>query len=319
MKTLLEIIQTAQAELGLPQATTVIGNTDPTTAQMLAFANAELDELRQSNESGWTALQFEFNLVVQVPLNTTGNVTINSPIITNIPNTSTLSANNFYVSGSYIPQGARILSVDSATQVTLTMEATGTEVGSSLNFARDTYPIPTDLDWFQNNTWWDRTNRWQLVGPDSPQQSQFQLSGIVATGPRRHFRQIGPYSSDMRLWPAPAEISNPLQLVWEYMSNNGVRVNGSATNFSRYFANDNDTPILDDRSIILGIKWRFWEQKGFNWVAKKSEYDSYVNRLQARDGASPTLNLVKSVYPLLITPANVQDGYFPGPVGPNMS
>ncbi len=40
-KTLLQIIQTAQLELGLPVDSTVIGSTQQTTQQMYALANLE--------------------------------------------------------------------------------------------------------------------------------------------------------------------------------------------------------------------------------------------------------------------------------------
>ena len=317
-RNLLQIINAAQRELSLPVSTTIINNTtDLTSQQMLAFAQAELEELGRKDHN-WTNLTFEYNLVVSPPLVTTGDVTENSAVITNIPDTSTLSANNFTVAGSGIPVGSRILSVDSATQVTMTMQSTGTEVGTALTFSQDLYPEPDDFDRFINKTWWDRTNRWRLLGPLSPQEDQWHLSGIVAFGPRRFFRQIGPYPNNYRIWPPPAEIDNPIQLVFEYQSNARVRVAGSTTVFAFLFENDTDIPLLDDRLIIAGIKWRFWEQKGFNWLSKRKEYDDMVDRYIARDGGAPTLTLARGQSDYLISSYNVQDGFFPGATGPNM-
>lgn len=318
-RTLLEIINTAQRELSLPVSATIINNTtDLTAQQMLSYAQAEIEALGRKDHN-WTVLTFENNIVVSPPVQTTGDVTENSPVITNIPSTAALLANFFTVAGSLIPVGARILSVDSATQVTMTMNATGTTIGATLKFSRDTYPEPDDFDHFINRTWWDRTNRWQLLGPMSPQTDQWHQSGIVAFGPRRFFRQIGPYTSNYRLWPPPAELVNPLQLVFEYISNRRVRVQGSTTNFAFLFANDTDIPLLNDRLIIAGIKWRFWEQKGFNWLSKRKEYDDMVDQFIARDGGAPTLGLAKEERDFLISSYNVQDGFFPGPIGPNMS
>ena len=177
--------------------------------------------------------------------------------------------------------------------------------------------MPVGFDWFNNRTMWDRTNRWELLGPDSPQMDQWHRSGIVATGPRRHFRKIGPYADQFRIWPAPVEIVSPLQLVFEYLSIAAVMVNGSQTTFAQYFMNDNDQPLLDDQAIILGLKWMFWEVKGFNYAAMQSRWIDYVDRLIARDGAAKTLQLVSRTNPIFLSPANVQDGFFPGPVGPN--
>jgi hypothetical protein len=285
---------------------------------MFYLTNRVLDELRRRNR--WTVLQFEYDLVVSVPITTTGDVTQNSAVITNIPSTTGILANFMMCSGNGIPQAARVISIDSTTQVTLSMEVTGdSTTGMDLTFARDTYPMPEGFDWFNNRTMWDRTNRWELLGPDSPQMDQWHRSGIVVTGPRRHFRKIGPYTSSFRIWPQPVEITSPLQLVFEYLSNAAVNVNGTDTTFAQYFANDDDTSLLDDQAIITGVEWMFWEKKGFNYIAMQNRWVDYVNKLVARDGGAPTLNLVKRVNPIFISPANVQDGFFPGPVGPNAS
>jgi len=51
----------------------------------------------------------------------------------------------------------------------------------------------------------------------------------------------------------------------------------------------------------------------------QTEYLDYVAQLIARDGGAPTLSMKKRIYPLFISPANVADGFWPGPTGPNMS
>lgn len=315
MLTLLQIIQRAQAELGLPQAAVVVGNADATTTQMLALANRTLDELRRCNPTGWTALQFEYDLAVPVPVNTTGDLlAANTSIISNIADLTGVQANYWSVSGTNIPQAARVQSVDDATTVTIQMEATNTDpvTGATITFAKDTFPEPSGFDWFQNRTMWDRTNRWELIGPDSPQIDEWHRSGIVTLGPRRHFRQIGPYSNNFRIWPPPTELTSPLQLVFEYLSLNAVRVEGSTSSFAQYFANDTDIPLLDDQAIIMGIKWMFWEIKGMgSYVTLQNRWVDYVDRLIARDGAAQTLQLAKRVSPVFISPANVQDGFFP--------
>jgi len=313
-RTLLQIIQAAQQELGLAVDTVVTTSLQPTTMQMYAYANQEIEELRQRHT--WTALQKEYNLVVNAPTETTGDTTANSAVISNIPDTSALTAGYFFVTGSDIPVAARILSVDSPTQITMTMEATGDNTATDITFAQDLYPEPSDFNSFLNRTWWDRTNRWELLGPSSPQLDQWHLSGVVTTGPRRYFRQLGALANTYRIWPPPTDLTDPLQLVFEYLSTNAVYVNGTYTT-AALFANDDDIPILSDRAVINGVKWRFWEQKGFDWTSKRTDYDNYIERLIARDGGRETLNMVKRINPIFISPANVQDGFFPGPTGPN--
>jgi cyclophilin family peptidyl-prolyl cis-trans isomerase len=104
------------------------------------------------------------------------------------------------------------------------------------------------------------------------------------------------------------------------MSLNAVMVHGTGTTFSQFFVNDDDTPVLDDQAILMGVKWMFMEIKGFgSYVTLQGRWVDYVEKLIARDSPSATLSLVKRVNPIFISPANVQDGFFPGPSTPNMS
>ncbi|MEI7861694.1 MAG: hypothetical protein WCJ21_03655, partial [Planctomycetota bacterium] len=66
-------------------------------------------------------------------LSITGNVTITSPVVTNLTSTSAL-APGMFVSGFGIAAGSTIKSVDSATQITLSAPATATGTGSTLTF-----------------------------------------------------------------------------------------------------------------------------------------------------------------------------------------
>ena len=231
-----------------------------------------------------------------------------------------ISAGLFVVTGSGVPVAARLTAVSTAAgTATMDMVGTSTVTGTALVFSQDTYPGPTDYDFSINQTGWDRTNRWQLLGPDSPQMDEWHRSGIVTTGPRRHFRWVGDLAGgNYRLWPPPQTSGTPFQIAWEYISTGWCR-SAAGVNQSSMLA-DTDYPNLDSQAIVLGVKWRFLQAKGFPTAASmQSEYLDYVQQLIARDGGAPTLSMKKRIYPLFITPANVQDGFWPGPTGPNMS
>lgn len=312
-KTFLQIVNAAERELGLPVSTTVFGtNSSVTGRQLGTLANRVVDELRRMNR--WTALQIEYDLKVLPPITFTGNLTAGSNLITGMSGTAGIVADAFVASGPGIPSAARVLSIDSATQVTLSMYNTNTTnlTGQTITFSQDTYPMPAGFDWFINRTMWDRTNRWELIGPDSPQQDQWQRSGIVPVTPRRHFRRIGPFSRSFRLWPPPSELTAPLQLVFEYQTTHSVMVNGNVCALAIEFVNDGDICVLDDQAIIMGMKWMFWEIKGFgSYVTMQSRWIDYCDRLIARDGAAPTLSLSRNNTDIFISPAQVQDGNFP--------
>jgi hypothetical protein len=99
------------------------------------------------------------------------------------------------------------------------------------------------------------------------------------------------------------------------MSLNSVAALGGTT-FKQYFDTDTDQPLLDDQAVITGMKWMFWEIKGFNVVNMQSRWVDYVQKLIARDGASPTLRLAKTFDSLLLSPNQVQDGNWPGAGNP---
>jgi hypothetical protein len=193
--------------------------------------------------------------------------------------------------------------------------ATGTVAGTALTFGQDTYPENSDFDRFLNGTAWDRTNRWALLGPDSPQLDEYHRSGIVTTGPRRHFRQLGSLTAGTyRIWPPPQTVDTPFQIAWEYLSLNWVRSNGGTLQAS--MTSDLDKPILDSQAIILGVKWRFLQAKGIPTAASMQiEYNDYVQQLIARDGGAPTLSMGPRWQPYLLSPYNVQDANYPAGSG----
>lgn len=306
----LQIAQAVTAELGLVQPTVVVGATDLQTVQIASLINREGDALRRTHN--WTAMQSLFTLNVGAPTTTTGNVTLNSAIISNIPSTAGIIAGLWVVSGSTIPVAARVLSVDSGTQITMDMVATGTHIGTALTFAQDTYPGPVGFDRQINRTSWDRTNRWELIGPDSPQTDEWHRSGIVTTSPRRHFRFVGDLAGgNYRLWPPPQAVDTPFQIAWEYVSNYWVQTVGGVNKAS--FTLDTDLPVLDSQAIILGTKWRFAQAKSLPSAASlQIEWNEYVQQLIARDGAAPTLRASKRPASVLLTSWNVQDANYPG-------
>ncbi len=305
--TLLEIVQTACNELGLTAPASVIGNTDPQIVQLLALTNRDGNELYRSHD--WTCLQGEHIVNLQTPIETTGDVQQGSTTILNIPDTSALTANYYAVSGNGMPAAQRVVEILSATSVRVEMESTATEVGAALTFAKDTYSIPSDFDRYISHTWWDRTNHWMLVGPQSPQFDQWQRSGIVTTGPRLRWRQIGVKPTVFRLWPAPTPASVPDALVFEYVNDGWVQHVGGT--FGDRFTADTDTSLIDDQMFILGVKWRLWQIKGFAYAAMQQECLDFVNREKARDGGMPDLSMTRRKFPYLLGPQNVQDGNFP--------
>jgi hypothetical protein len=191
------------------------------------------------------------------------------------------------------------------------MLSTATEAGATVTFAKDTYSIPEDFDRYIGQTWWDRTNHWRLIGPDSPQMDEYIRSGIFATGPRVRWRQVGRRPKAWRIWPPPTAQSTPDALSWEYISKNWVLHVDDTT--GEKFTADTDEPLIDPQCFILDICWRLWKIKGFEYASMQQEYLDYVAAIAAADGGIPDLYLNRRAGPFLITTANIADGNWPGP------
>lgn len=308
--TFLEIVQTACNELGLQAPTTLQSATDPQLIQLMALTNRDCTQLYRDHD--WTDLQTEFIVNIADTITTTGDVVANNAIVGNIPSTAGLST-AYAVSGNGMPQAQRVAEVLSANSVRLEMLPTASELGAQLIFAKDTYDLPEDMDRYIGNTWWDRTNHWRLLGPDSPQMYQYIRSGIFTTGPRRRWTQIGRRPSAWRIWPPPFSGGAPAPgaLVFMYISKNWcAKVDGT---FTDKMTADDDVPLLDPQLIILGVKFRMWQIKGFEYAALQQEYLDAVSAKFASDGGIPDLYLNRRAGPYLITNANVQDGFYPGP------
>ncbi len=311
MLTILECVQAACNELGLTAPSTVYSATDLQTIQLGALMNADLRDLRLMHQ--WTDLQSVFEITVGPAISTTGTYSAGATTITGIPTTAAITpATSFQVSGSYINQAARVVSVDSPTQVTIDIPTSGAATAGTLTFTQDTYALPADFDHFINDTWWDVTNHWILFGPDTPQRYAQETAGIVTTGPRRHFRQLGRTTGNVyRIWPPIGTVESNFTIQWQYISKYAVCSAGGT--YKERFTVDTDLPTLEDNIFIMGCKWRFFEVKQLDFAPKQAEYIDYVNRRIAMDGGATVLNLARgSVDSYLISPAQVPDGNWAG-------
>lgn len=303
--------------MGIPVPATVAGATDAQSQQLFGLANAIGDDLLSRAE--WTALQTQAIINVEAPITTTGTVTANSASITDIPaDLLGLDPDVYVVSGDGIQVAARVteitVNMPGDDSLTMDMQATASGTAVPIVIARDTYPVPADFQTFINRTQWDRTNHWELRGPMSPQEYQWVTSGIVTTGPRRRYRQVGRGTDVFRIWPPPTAEDAPATFSYEYLSSYWAQ--DAAGTPQSGFVLDTDTCVFDDRVMIAGIKYMFFAVKGFDATRFERDYNVLVQTAQGRDGGAQTLDMARRRWPVFISPASIQDGYFPGPGNP---
>lgn len=304
MSTFLALVQSAANELGIPEPSQVIGATDDTSKQLLALANREGKDFSQmaNKNGGWQKLHKEYTFTT-TGYSTTGTVTSGSAIITAVPSTSGYSV-GMLATGTGIAANAAVLTVDSATQVTLDKAATATGTAVSLTFGVDNYALPSDLEYFVINTFWDGSYRWQLLGPLEAQEKQILKYGISPVGPRRQFWFR---NNKMYLRPVPSNITDII--AYDYFSNAWCQSSGGTAQSA--WAADTDTYLLDEDCFILGLKYRFLRAKGLDYAQEFDDYMKSSAMNMARDGGSRDLPLDAQSQRLnLLGPANIPDtGY----------
>lgn len=304
-RTLLQLIQAASNELGIPEPSAIVGAQDDQSKQLLALANREGKDfsILANGKGGWQELHKEYTFqTVAIPV-TTGNVTEGSAIITNIPDTTGIVADTWAVTGNGIIGSARVISVDSSTQVTISLPCNATVTGSSLTFGQVAYSLPSDFEYFVQRTFWDGAYRWELLGPITAQEKQVLRYGVIASGPRRKF-----YVRNSKIWLDPIP-SDGQTIAYDYFSNAWCR-SASGTAQSAWNA-DLDLYNLDEDCFIQGLKWRFLRSKGLDYAQEKADYDNDCQRVMSRDGGARDLSLTNPAFEMrLINNENIPETGF---------
>jgi len=305
-RTLLELVQQACGEIGIAQPTSLFGNQNDTEQQLITLANREAKEFSSvaNKNGGWQDLHKEYTFDTAF-ISTTGTITAGSAVVTGIPDTSGLVAQTWGMASAPFQAGTRILSIDSATQVTLSNPAVESGTGIELIFGQIAYDLPSDFEYFVQKTFWDNRYRWALIGPITAQEKQILRYGVIASGPRNKF-----YIRINKMWldPVPAE---EFMIAYDYYSNAPIAAN--AGGYSKTWTSDLDTYLLDEDCFIQGLKWRFLRAKGLDYGEEYASYEGDVQRTIGRDGGSRDLSLNSNGYaPYFLDSANIPDGNFPG-------
>ena len=297
--TMLELVQQVTNELGVSTPDYVAGNTNQDVVQILALMNATGYELLR--RADWRELTKIYQFYTAYTT-TTGNWTTAARTITGIPSTTGLDT-SYQVQGVGIGNGTYITSVDSSTQVTVNQdftEAGGTN--ATVYFQQVKYDLPTDYDAIVPRTMWDKSKRWELLGPESAQQWEWLLSGYISTGPRIRWRLLG---KTFQIWPGTS--TNEL-LSYEYRSKGWAESSAGAVKNS--FTVDTDTCIYPDRVMVLSTKLKYFEAKGFDTTALYRNYIEELSTAIAQDTSAANLSFAPRPGTVLIGYDNIPDsGY----------
>lgn len=300
--TLLELVDQVSGELGLTQPPLVIGSTNNQTIQLLALAQRLGKDLVRDFE--WQKLVKAYIWQTQNAVSTTGTITANSKIITNIPSTASLQVGNVITGTGQTPY-AEILTIDSSTQVTLNAPVTTSTASVSMTFAKQDYDLPAGYDRMISDTNWDRTDHWRNIGTKSSQDWQFLQGGIISIGPRERYRI---YNGKFRIFQALTTVYN---FSFEYVSNYWVCATGSSEGTKAEFTADTDTCVFPDDLMMAGLKFYFLKAKKLDYGIELGEFTRALSYNKAQDVPVPSMSLAPVGMNQLVGPWSVQDGNWP--------
>jgi hypothetical protein len=300
--TLLELVDQVTAELGLTQPTSVIGSTNNQTVQLLGLAQRLGKDLVRDFE--WQKLVKAYIWQTEAAINTTGNITSGSRVITNIPSTTGLQVGNVITGVGQTPY-AEILTIDSSTQVTLNAPVSTSTASVSMTFAKQDYDVPSDYDRMISDTNWDRTDHWRNLGTKSSQDWQFLQGGIISIGPRERYRI---YNGKFRIFQALTTVYN---FSFEYVSNYWVCAAGSATGSKSAYTLDTDSSVFPDDLMLAGLKFYFLKAKKLDYGIELGEFTRALSYNKAQDVPVPSMSLAPVGMNQLVGPWSVQDGNWP--------
>lgn len=296
MTTALQLIQQATGEMGLAVPTVAVGSTNSDVIQQLALLNAVGYELQRKRD--WQALVKQHIQTVSYTT-VTGDTVAGSTTVSNVT-VGSIDA-TYQITGTGINQ-ATFVTGTGANSLTLSQPATATATGTTFTLGKVKYAMPSDYDRKIDRTDWDKTKHWEMLGPETAQQWEWLLSGYIATGPRIRYRIFGGY---YQIWPM---VTTSEVLGFEYVSNAWASSSGGTAQTS--FLADTDTCIFPDRLMVLGLKKKYFEVKGFDASAFESDFNAELSIAMANDAGSATLSMAPRITNILVNWNQIPDsGY----------
>lgn len=173
---------------------------------------------------------------------------------------------------------------------------------------QEEYTIPTNWLYFLDQTQWDRTNHWPLMGPKSAQEWQWLKGGLLSQGPRLRYRV---FDNTFHVFPTPGASS--WNLAMEYISKHWVETPGTPSTYADNITTDAQSPLLDCWLLVSYVKLKFYEAKGLATDALLRDFVTAFSSLTGKEKGAPILNMSPRVRSILIGPYSLPDGNWPIP------
>lgn len=171
------------------------------------------------------------------------------------------------------------------TWTTLDKECVFTSVAGSDQGALET--LAPGLLKILNDTLYDRTQGVALFGPNAPRDWQASLA-TTYSGPSYRYRIQGGHLLTMPDMPIGHQVA------FEYASSAAVQDNKYApttVSYKSYFTRDDDTFLLPSKLLLLGLRWRWKEEKGLPYAESFRLYEASIADTAGGDGTKAALDM----------------------------
>lgn len=174
----------------------------------------------------------------------------------------------------------------------------------ALEADKGSYDLPSDWKYFIDQTQWDTTNHWPLLGPKSPAEWAWLKGGLLASFPRMRYRIK---NNKIEFFPVPAANSE-FTMSMEYVSGNWVQAPGQPEPSHSVVKNDGDIIWYDPWLANKYTKLKWTQLKGFDPTAAQADFLRLYNALMGKDTGAQVLSLVPQRTPFFIGPWSIPDG-----------
>lgn len=161
------------------------------------------------------------------------------------------------------------------------------------------YATAADFDKLVPSSIYGTSTKYMRGAINSPQWADMQRYGSIYGIPG--FRMLG---TQISIVPAPTVVET---YAYEYKTKNRALA-ADAVTYKTTFTADDDTPLLDDGLIRLGITWRYRYSKGLEYAEDFRAYGEAVEQYYAQELAHGDL-ILASTLPDGVNP--ITDGFVP--------
>jgi len=165
------------------------------------------------------------------------------------------------------------------------------------------YDLPDDWSYFINQSQWDRTNHWPLLGPKTAAEWQWLKGGILSSGPRIRYRVFGD-----KFEIFPANNSGESELAMEYVSANWLQDANLANTGRQLVQSDSDIILFDPWLVSAYLKLKYWESKGLDTTAYTKDFVGLWDTKIGKSAGAPILTTAPRARSMLIGINNIPDG-----------